>query len=366
VSEQDVIDSAGGNSTQQLKTLVDIGKALSPQLSLDEIYQVTMEKVSQLLKPSSWSLMIVDETTHELRFDIAVSSVADKLKTLKIPMDEGISGYVASHGEALLVPDVSKDERFSKKIDEEVGFETSSIICVPLKTQNKVIGVVQLVNVLGQRPFTVDDLTILSTVADFTAIAIENSRLVDQVKELTIIDDLTGVYNARHFQKVLDYEVERACRQRTELSLVFIDLDHFKTVNDTYGHETGNVLLRGLAQTIKTNKRLVDHVARYGGDEFVVLLPDTGNAGALGMINNLRDKIRNADFRSETGEKIDVTISVGIATYPTNAPDKKTLLVRADKAMYAVKQSTRDGVKTAFDLMRGAEHETGSQGEGDR
>ena len=336
---------------QELNTLVDVGKALTSRLALEDVYQVAMEKVSLLLKPSAWSLLVVDESTQELCFEIAVSPVAEKLKGVRLPPGEGIAGFVAQHGEPLLVPDVSKDEHFCGQVDKAYGFVTNSIVCVPLKTQDKTLGVIQLLNALGQDQFDAHDLRILSTIADFTAIAIENARLVEKVQELTIIDDLTGLYNARHFQKLIDYEVERACRLGTELSLVFIDLDHFKQVNDTYGHLTGSRLLSEVGQTIGRNMRKVNHAARYGGDEFVLLLPGVGNDGALGLVNNLREVLREEGYRSDCGQPITVTASVGIATYPTNAPDKKELVRLADVAMYEVKKSTRDGVKTAFDIV---------------
>lgn len=335
---------------QELNTLVDVGKALTSRLELGEVYRVAMEKVSLLLKPSAWSLLIVDENTDELCFEIAVSPVAEKLKGVRLPPGEGIAGFVAQSGEPLLVPDVKKDDRFFGQIDQSVGFVTNSIVCVPLKVNDKTLGVIQLLNALGQDQFNDQDLRILSTIADFTAIAIDNARLVERVQELTITDDLTGLYNARHFQKLLDYEVERANRLNTELSLVFIDLDHFKQVNDTYGHLTGSRLLSEVGRTIADNMRKMNYAARYGGDEFVLLFPGAGNDSALGMIHNLREAFRNGNYRSDCGQPITVTASIGVATYPANAPNKQELIRLADMAMYEVKKSTRDGVRSAFDL----------------
>jgi len=335
---------------QELNTLVDVGKALTSRLELAEVYRVAMEKVSQLLEPSAWSLLMIDDETGELYFEIAVSPVADKLKGVRLPAGEGIAGFVAQSGEALLVPDVSRDERFCSQIDKDLGFVTNSIVCVPLKAKEKTLGVIQLINALGQDQFDDQDLRILSTIADFTAIAIDNARLVEKVQELTITDDLTGLYNSRHFQKLIDYEIERANRQGTELSLVFIDLDHFKQVNDTYGHLTGSRLLSEVGKTIGENMRKVNYAARYGGDEFVLLLPGSGNDGALGLVNNLREAFRRGDYRSDCGQPIKVTASIGIATYPTNAPDRQELVRLADMAMYEVKKATRDGVRTAYDL----------------
>ncbi|MEJ2199598.1 MAG: sensor domain-containing diguanylate cyclase, partial [Desulfuromonadaceae bacterium] len=266
---------------QEYETLVEIGKALTSSLSLDEIYGVVMDKVSQLLQPDSWSLLIVNEKTKELDFVITVSPRAEKLEKIRLKLGEGIAGWVAEHCEPLVVPDVRQDARFSSLVDEAIGFETRSVICVPLRHHSRALGVIQLINSLEQYSFSEKDLNILVTIADFAAIAIENARLMNRINQLTITDDLTGLHNDRHFQKLLKYEFERARRYQKQLSMVFIDLDHFKQVNDTYGHLTGSQLLREVGQVVRENSRQVDHAARYGGDEFVILLPSTDKEGAL-------------------------------------------------------------------------------------
>lgn len=338
---------------QEYETLVEIGKALTTCLDLDGIYAVVMDKVSQLLRPDSWSLLIADEGTGELYFAIAVSPCAEKLKGIRLCPGEGIAGWVAEQGLPLLVSDVRQDPRFSDQVDKTIGFETHSIVCVPLRYRSQTLGVIQLINSLEQHSFCEKDLQILSTIADFTAIAIENARLLAQVNRLIITDALTGLHNDRHFHELLGYEFERARRYQTELSMVFIDLDHFKQVNDTFGHLTGSQLLREVGQVIRENSRQVDHAARYGGDEFVILLPATGKAGAFAMASNLRDKLREHNFRSDDGHPIKVTASFGIATYPQDASTKEELVHQADLAMYTVKNSSRDGVRSTSEASNG-------------
>jgi diguanylate cyclase (GGDEF)-like protein len=339
--------NSGGRSQQELEALMEIGKALTSLLDIEEIYRVVMDKISRLLKPDSWSLLMVDETTKELSFVIAVSPAAAELKKVRLAPGEGIAGWVARHGEPLLVPDVSRDDRFSAQVDRRSGFTTRSIICVPLKTREHTLGVIQLINGMDQGEFARTDLNILSTIADFAAIAIDNARLMEKVNQLTITDELTGLYNDRHFHTLLEYEIERARRSDTDLSLVFIDLDHFKQVNDTFGHLTGSRLLKEVGQVIRKKTRKINHPARYGGDEFVILLPGTDQEGALGMVNNLRQNLQDEDFRADDGTPLKVTASFGIATYPAHASTKEELLRLADEAMYEVKKSTRDGVKVA-------------------
>jgi diguanylate cyclase (GGDEF)-like protein len=336
-----------GRLSDELETLIDIGKALTSHLTLNDVYRVVMQKVSNLLRPQAWSLLIVDERTRELSFEIVVSPAAAQLQGTRLQPGEGIAGWVAENGLPLLVPEVAKDERFASHIDQRIGFVTHSIVCVPLISRQRTIGVIQLLNGLGQGEFSEQDQRILATIADFTAIAIENSRLMAKVHDLTITDDLTGLYNCRHFQTLCEYEMERARRYGTNLSLVFLDLDHFKLVNDSYGHLTGSRLLQEVGQLFRANIRKVDYAARYGGDEFVFLMPTTAKEGALGMATNLLAALRRAEFRSDGGDPIKVTASLGIATYPTNSASLGELVKHADEAMYAVKRSTRNSVSSA-------------------
>ncbi|GAB4262072.1 MAG: hypothetical protein Kow0092_12150 [Deferrisomatales bacterium] len=332
---------------EELSVLVEIGKALTSTLDLREVLSIIMEKVGALLKPKTWSLLLLDEETEELTFEIAVSPAAERLKGIRLRKGEGIAGWVALHGKPLLIPNVAEDERFAAQVDEAVSFTTRSIICLPLKSKNRVLGVIELVNSLEERRFSEADLKILDTIADYAAIAIENARYFEKVRKLVITDELTGLYNSRYLLEFLDYEIDRARRYGTSLSLVFLDLDFFKDINDTYGHLVGSRLLTEMGQVIRKHIRKSDMAARYGGDEFVVVLPNTDKEGAFTMASNLRQRIKDHYFLSEEGYRIRLTASFGVACYPADAQSKLALIRQADHAMYRVKDSTRDGVKTA-------------------
>lgn len=330
---------------EELRALVEIGKALTSSLDLQEILSVIMERVSTLLKPRVWSLLMIDETTGELVFEIAISPAADRLKGVRLKKGEGIAGWVALHGEALLIPDVSGDPRFTSQIDKTTDFTTRSIVCVPVRSKSRILGVVEIINSLDEGAFTEGDLQLLSTIADYAAIAIENARYVQKIRELVITDELTGLYNSRHFHEIVDREVARAQRYQAQLSLVFIDLDYFKKVNDTHGHLVGSRLLTDIGHLIARNIRKVDMAVRYGGDEFVIVLPNTPKNGAFTLVSNLRQKIKAHSFTASKGQRISITASFGIATFPDDAQTKLDLIRLADKAMYEVKETTRDGIK---------------------
>src|SRR5947208_8775180 len=210
---------------QEITIFHDVAKALTSSLDLDSILQTIMEKMAEYFRPDTWSLLMVDESKSELYFAIAVGTASEALKNVRLKVGEGIAGHVAKYGEKLIVPDVRADGRFAKRIDDVTQWETESIICVPLKSRLRVLGVIQLVNVDMQH-FGDQESFFLQSLCDYAAIAIENARAVEKIQELTITDDCTGLYNARHLYKTLETEVYRSSRFGYEFSILFIDLDH--------------------------------------------------------------------------------------------------------------------------------------------
>jgi diguanylate cyclase (GGDEF)-like protein len=332
--------------SQELTIFHDVAKALTSSLDLDSILQTIMEKMAEYFRPDTWSLLMVDEARDELYFAIAVGDKAEVLKNVRLKVGEGIAGWVAKNGEARVVPDVSADPYFASRVDEATKWETRSVICVPLRSKLRVLGVIQLVNVDMSR-FTDAELFFLQSLSDYAAIAIENARWVEKIQELTITDDCTGLYNARHLYKTLETEVYRSSRFGYEFSILFIDLDHFKTVNDTHGHLVGSKLLAEIGYLVKAQLRLIDFAYRYGGDEFVVLLPQTSKDQALVVAKRLQDAMRAARFCREEGLNLNVLASIGLATYPHDARTAHDIIRQADEMMYLVKNTTRDNIGVA-------------------
>src|SRR5256886_6355961 len=195
--------------------------------------------------------------------------------------------------------------------------------------------------------FSDPEIFFLQSLCDYAAIAIENARSVEKIQELTITDDVTGLYNARHLYKTLEQEVYRSARFSYEFTVLFIDLDHFKQVNDTHGHLVGSKLLSEIGYLIKAQLRLIDFAFRYGGDEFVILLPQTGKDSALVVARRLRDTLRTSMFCKEEGLNLNVRASIGVATYPHDAKTPKDIIRQADERMYLVKKSSRDNIGIA-------------------
>lgn len=334
-------------TVDELAALNDIGRTLTSTLDPHEVLRLIMEKVSELLRPSNWALFLVDDAAGGLRVELAVGEGADVLRGRRVALGEGLAGWVARVGQPVLLDDVRGDPRFSAQIDGAADRPARSILAVPLRSKGRVLGAIELANPEGARAFDPDDLRTLSAIADSAAVAIENAKAFERIRELTLIDDHTGLFNARHLYRSLDAEVSRARRFGRVFSLIFLDLDRFKLVNDSHGHQAGSAVLKEVGEVIRGAIRAMDVPIRYGGDEFVVLLPEADPEQALHVARRLREAINATRFLAGRGLDVRVTASFGIATFPADAATAEDLLRLADTQMYRVKETTRDGIANA-------------------
>jgi len=341
------IDAPDPRASGEIAVFHELGKALTSSLQLDQVLRTIMEKIDEFLRPDTWSLLLIDEKTDELYFEIAIGKNAQKLKEVRLKRGQGLAGWVAEQGQAIVVPNTSTDTRFAKFFDDITKEETKSVVAVPVRFRDQTLGVIELVNCVGAEGFSARDLGLLEALADYAAIAIENARHVQRIHELTITDDCTCLYNARHMNFVLETEIYRSQRYGYEFSLVFLDLDHFKQINDTHGHLYGSKLLGEIGAMIKNSCRLIDFAFRYGGDEFVVLLPQTAKDHAYIVARRLHRIIRETVWLKESGHNVKLTASVGVSSYPHDSKLKAELMHLADEAMYLVKNTSRDSVAAA-------------------
>lgn len=322
----------------------DLARTLTSSLNLSEILENVMKKVGELLRPWNWSLLLMEEDGEHLNFEIAVGEGAEQLRGCRLKVGEGIAGWVARTGEPVLVENAGTDPRFCGRFDEMNCFKTESVICVPLQNRGQVLGVIELVNRIEQDLFTDQDMRSLSHIAEYAAIAINNAHLYRKAKWLSITDDHTCLYNTRYLYDALDRELARAETEDSEASIIFLDLDHFKDVNDTHGHLCGSKTLKEVGLLIK-ELALPGHIpVRYGGDEFVVLMPATGKRDAMDFAVYLRDRLNAHPFLMDESLNLHITASFGVASFPSDAKSKDEILSLADAAMYKVKESTRDGI----------------------
>lgn len=330
----------------ELNIFHDVAKALTSTLELDAILQTIMDKMAEYYQPETWSLLMVDEPAGELTVAIANGDAVATLKDIRLTIGEGVAGWVARHGKPLLVRDVARDAAFLHHDGDMLPPGAHSLLCMPLCSRDRVLGVIQLVNVQVEGLGEVE-LYFLQTLCDYAAIAMENARAVSQIHELTITDDCTNLFNARHLHNVLDAEVYRSKRFAYEFALVFLDLDYFKEVNDRHGHLVGSRVLAEAGGLIRNQLRLIDYAFRYGGDEFVILLPQSGKDAGITVARRLRESIRGHRFCAEMGLDIRVQASIGVASFPDDGSTARDMVRRADEMMYLVKKTTRDNIAAA-------------------
>lgn len=331
-------------STSELSYFIKVGKALTSTLDTGSILDIIMEKTNELVKAEAGSVLLLDNEKNELYFELAEGEKKHDIKRFRLKVGEGIAGWVALHGEPIIVEDVATDKRFCHKIDDSLDFKTRSILCVPLRSKGKILGVLEVINKINGKPFDQKDMDLVLTLVDQASIAIENSLLYKKATELAITDGLTQLFNFRYLHQSLDIEISRANRYHTEVSLIFLDLDYFKKINDRFGHLVGSQLLIDVGNILKNNLRPMDIICRYGGDEFIAVLPETGPEAALGTSERLRKMIEDHTFYADTGEAFHLTASFGIASYPNHVKDKNELIQLADQSMYRVKENTRNAV----------------------
>jgi len=252
--------------------------------------------------------------------------------------------WALKHSRALLIEDTNKDFRFDpERIKKEISRHVGSIIISPLMTPNRFLG---LLRIESQQParFSSDDLRFLSTVANLASISLDNSLLYEHTEELAIRDGLTGLYLRRFLNERGKEEVKYAFNQNSDLSILMIDIDHFKNYNDKFGHRSGDIVLMHIADLLKGIFHGQDYVvSRFGGEEFVVLLPKTKKTKAVKLAENLRKGIQDG-FIILRRSPVKITVSIGVATYPVDTDSWLDLIRQSDTAMYRAKQEGRNKV----------------------
>jgi diguanylate cyclase (GGDEF)-like protein len=253
----------------------------------------------------------------------------------------GLTSEILECGELFIIEDTRQADFFNNPLAIDEGIR--SLIAVPLKMQRKTVGVLYLDDFVP-RSFPRERLEILSILGSFASMSVDNARLHQRTLELACTDGLTGLYNHRQFKKMFSEEVTRAGRYGKPLSIILFDADDFKKFNDTYGHPNGDIVLKELARLLRELLRGCDTIFRYGGEEFVALLPETAFHEALHVAERIRIFVETESprFLGMVSSCRGITVSVGVATYPEDGDSPESLLKTVDELMYAAKRKGKN------------------------
>jgi diguanylate cyclase (GGDEF)-like protein len=343
--------SGDTGQVDRLLTTIEFSKALVSAYDMETLLTAILERIKAIIPAQNWSLLLKDSQTGELYFAVIVGLAPEQVRDIRLKSGEGIAGTVAQTGKPIFIPDVDQDPRFAARVDNQTGFDTRSIIALPLLVRGEVIGVFEVVNVAEERFFREKYLPHLTILADYVAIAVDNVHNLQKLEARTFIDEVTGFFNTRYLIHELDRLIPQLLDRGEPFSVVFLDLDNFKTVVDSYGHLRGSKVLAQVARVIHGGLGPEDSLVHYGGDEFIILMPRRSRQDALEITRRLRLSLNQAAFLQDEGLSIKVTASYGIATLPEDARDREKLLLIADRAMFDSKGRGRDRIMVGRDLI---------------
>ncbi len=317
------------------KILFEIGKAIGQDEELGTLLSHISELATELVEGDACSVMLLDAKRERLLAKAAYGLRVANLRRVSFAVGEGVAGWVAAEGKPALIDDVAADERFVQKTNPSTAIR--AMACVPLMARNVPIGVLTATS--GEPgKFDQTDLELLQFVAGTIALDIENARL----RKVSVTDPLTGAFNREFLQQQLPLEIER----EAPLSIAMVDVDHFKRVNDEFGHDVGDRVLVVVAERLRSAIRGDDMLVRYGGEEFLVLLPNTPLDQARDIAERMRHKMQ-ANPVHAGGVDVEIRISVGVAQYRGDAETPDIFVRRADTALYSAKGKGRNRVEVA-------------------
>ncbi len=336
VSEKKALEEKLQNEKIKLEEILGFDERVTSIRNLDRLMDFVVEKATAILQADKCSLMLLDENAGELCIKAAKGLTADVITRTCIKLGDSIAGRVAKEGRDVLVKNIDEDPRFESP--NGPSYHGPSFMSSPIKFNGRLIGVVNISDKSrGTEQFNETDLKILSAIVRQAAVAIENAKLYRELEYLSVTDPLTNLWNYRCFISSVDEEIQRFNRFANTFSLLMIDVDNFKAYNDSYGHPEGDLFLKTLGHVFISHLRVIDKVCRYGGDEFVILLPNTDLHQARCAAEKLRMAVEKYEFKSR------MTVSIGVTQYK-KALSRFELIMRVDRTLYQAKEQGRNRV----------------------
>jgi len=339
ITERKHAEEEVGRYTKRLEFIFNIGTAVSQTLNLEELLVNVLDKVLEITGVDVTGIFLLDEKTKELVLRANRGMSSSFMREIRVlSTGDGVLTQVLETGEPLLVEDISGDHRF-KHYGAKKG-RVQSFAALSIVAKEKILGMMGIGS-YGHRVFPDWEVRMLGTIANQIGMAIENAQLYEHALELAFTDGLTGLYNRRYYMDQIEREFIRAQRSKAPLSLIMVDLDGLKEINDRLGHNAGDSFLKEVAKIVKVNTRASDVAARWGGDEFMLLAPGTDSESAGKIAERIRAQVEVYKMQLE-GEEVGITVSAGIVSYPTHASSVSELVKKADDAMYSAKRGGKN------------------------
>ncbi|TMK79999.1 MAG: diguanylate cyclase [Actinobacteria bacterium] len=322
-----------------------LGEALRvTHVDMRKMLSVVLETALVAVEGKAGAVFLLSARRSEVYVKVG-RHLAPQIAEQRIPLGRGLVGWAAEHRQAVLIPSTDAP------VPEDPEPTEATALAVPLESQSQLLGVLVIYGRTNSVPFGNEDLETITSLARQAGVGIENVLLHQEAQRLSITDGLTGIWNYRYFQMQMAQHFAAAVRFEHRLSLLVIDIDRFKDVNDRYGHQRGDTTLIELARRVVMHTRLnIDTLARYGGEEFVLILPETGLQGARIVAEKIREEVAATPFGEDGDEPIGVSVSIGYASYPEHGLTQQALVDAADKAMYEAKARGRNRVVGAEEL----------------
>lgn len=333
MTERRKLEEALAHKHQKIEQILDFCNQLGNIYQIKDLAQYIVKQTAEILDARRCSLMTLDEKTQELYVEAACGLDQDLMAQSRVRLGAPVAGVVAEQAKAVLVHDIEYDGVF--KLPNKKNYEKRSFMSAPLVYNQHVIGVLNVCEKQGR--FEPTDLKVLESIAQQSVVNLNKTKMLSAFEQLSHTDPMTGLYNYRSFAERIEEEINRARRYHAPLSIMMIDVDNFKTFNDSQGHPEGDRLLKKIAAIFKENMRATEMICRYGGDEFGIILPQTDSSHALLVGEKVRELVRQ-EFAEDN-----ISISIGVAQYQSDA-SKEDFVKQADIALYESKKKGRNKV----------------------
>jgi diguanylate cyclase (GGDEF)-like protein len=335
--------------TEELTALHTLVSAVNRSLELEEVLHTAVNMLSQVTGMETAWIQLLDQEKDELVLSAYRELSPETVEEVKrLQVGQSITGWVAQRGEIAIVTDLQHDPRLTTGAARREGYHSLAVL--PLTARGKILGVIAVATRKKRLP-QIADVGLLEALGAELGNAIDRALLHRQVQEAALTDSMTGLRNFRYLQGEAEREFARSRRSKLPLSLLIADVDDLKKVNDRWGHQQGDELLKAVGETLRRSVRAADIVTRYGGDEFVLLLPETDSLSAYHLALRLRENVMALELRYNH-EPLRTSVSIGIAAYPAHASNFSELLRRADAALYQSKKRGRNQVSIYSETLQ--------------